>query len=57
MYKPYDLEERTYLFAKNCRIYINSLSKSTTNFKDGNSWRDHPVRLEQITLKRMKTWA
>lgn len=33
--KPYDLEERTFLFAKDCRNYIRSLSKTTSNIEDG----------------------
>jgi len=33
--KVYDLEERTYLFAKSCRICIAKLPKSTSNFEDG----------------------
>lgn len=35
MNKPYDLEERTFLFAKECRIYIGSLAKTTSNIEDG----------------------
>ncbi|TDE45498.1 four helix bundle protein [Flavobacterium rhamnosiphilum] len=35
MEKPYDLEERTFLFAKDCRIYIRTLSKITSNIEDG----------------------
>lgn len=35
MEKPYDLEERTFLFAKSCRIYIKTLSKITSNIEDG----------------------
>jgi four helix bundle protein len=35
MSKPYDLEERTFLFAKECRIYIRTLSKTTSNIEDG----------------------
>ncbi|WP_243233773.1 four helix bundle protein [Flavobacterium pectinovorum] len=35
MNKPYDLEERTFLFAKECRNYIKSLSKTTSNIEDG----------------------
>ena len=31
----YDLEERTYLFAKNCRDYIKKLPKNTTNIEYG----------------------
>ena len=33
--KPYDLEERTFLFAKECRNYIRMLSKTTSNIEDG----------------------
>jgi len=32
--KPYDLEERVFLFAKEVRIAIKSLPKSTANFED-----------------------
>lgn len=35
MNKPYDLEERTFLFAKECRNYIRMLSKTTSNIEDG----------------------
>lgn len=35
MIKPYDLEERTFLFAKECRNYIRTLSKTTSNIEDG----------------------
>jgi len=33
--KPFDLEERTFLFAKECRLYIRLLSKTTSNIEDG----------------------
>jgi len=32
--KVYDLEERTYLFAKNCRFLIQKLPKSISNIED-----------------------
>lgn len=32
--KLYDLEERTFVFAKNCREFIRKLPKNTTNFED-----------------------
>ena len=35
MSKPYNLEERTLLFAKECRIYIRSLPKNISNIEDG----------------------
>lgn len=35
MSKPYNLEERTFLFAKECRIYIRSLPKTISNIEDG----------------------
>lgn len=35
MNKPYNLQERTFLFAKECRIYIRSLAKTTSNIEDG----------------------
>jgi four helix bundle protein len=31
--KPYDLEERTFLFAKRCRDYIKKLPKTITNIE------------------------
>ena len=31
---PYNLEERTFLFAKNCRLLINSLPKTISNIED-----------------------
>lgn len=33
--KNYDLEERTYKFAKDCRNYFNKLSKTTANIEYG----------------------
>ncbi|MEA9413933.1 MULTISPECIES: four helix bundle protein [unclassified Flavobacterium] len=33
--KPYDLEERTFLFANECRTYIRTLPKTTSNIEDG----------------------
>ncbi|MGE5942886.1 MAG: four helix bundle protein [Flavobacteriales bacterium] len=33
--KIYDLEERTYIFAKNCRLLIQSLPKNLSNVEDG----------------------
>ncbi len=35
MEKPYDLEERTFLFAKECRMYIQKLPKTISNIEDG----------------------
>ncbi|MRX39187.1 four helix bundle protein [Flavobacterium sp. LC2016-23] len=35
MNKPYNLEERTFLFAKECRNYIRTLPKTTSNLEDG----------------------
>ncbi|WP_125718958.1 four helix bundle protein [Flavobacterium ustbae] len=35
MNKPFDLEERTFLFAKECRNYIKTLPKTTSNIEDG----------------------
>jgi four helix bundle protein len=34
MNKPYDLEERTFLFARDCRFYARLLSKTTSNIED-----------------------
>ncbi|GAB5563711.1 MAG: four helix bundle protein [Winogradskyella sp.] len=33
--KIYDLEQRTYLFAKSCRLKIQSLKKTISNIEDG----------------------
>ncbi|MGJ5642631.1 four helix bundle protein [Formosa sp. S-31] len=33
--KVYDLEQRTYLFAKNCRLVVHSLNKTISNSEDG----------------------
>ena len=33
--KVYDLEERTYLFAKNCRLLLRTLPKTLSNIEDG----------------------
>ncbi|MBU2591943.1 MAG: four helix bundle protein [Patescibacteria group bacterium] len=33
--KHYDLEERTYLFAKNCRDFVNKLPKTLANLEYG----------------------
>lgn len=33
--KKYDLEERTYLFAKNCRLKVLKLKKTISNIEDG----------------------
>lgn len=35
MSKPFDLEERTYLFAKDCRLYVSRLPKTISNIEDG----------------------
>ncbi len=32
--KVYDLEERTYLFARDCRFFVNKLSKTISNIED-----------------------
>lgn len=32
--KKYDLEERTFVFAKNVREFIRKLPKNTTNYED-----------------------
>jgi four helix bundle protein len=33
--KPFDLEERTYLFARDCRLYVKKLPKTISNLEDG----------------------
>lgn len=35
MNKTYDLEERTFQFAKECRFMVKSLKKSVENIEDG----------------------
>lgn len=35
MNKPFDLEERTFLFAKEYRIYVQKLPKTISNLEDG----------------------
>ena len=35
MSKPFDLEERTYLFASDCRFYVQKLPKTISNIEDG----------------------
>ena len=35
MSKPFDLEERTYLFARDCRFYVQKLPKTISNIEDG----------------------
>ncbi len=35
MNKPYDLEERTFQFAKEVRIFIKTLDKTIANIEDG----------------------
>ena len=35
MNKPFDLEERTYLFARDCRLYVKKLPKTISNLEDG----------------------
>ena len=33
--KKYDLEERTFLFAKNVKVYVDNLPRSITNIEIG----------------------
>lgn len=33
--KIYDLEERTYIFAKDCRLLVRKLDKTISNIEDG----------------------
>ena len=35
MKKTYDLEERTYQFAKNVRLFIKTIPKTIANIEDG----------------------
>lgn len=57
MEKPYDLEERTYLFAKNCRINVRKLPKTISTLEDGKQLVRSSGSLERITLKQMKNLA
>ncbi len=34
-YKIYDLEERTYVFARDCRLLVRDFSKTINNIEDG----------------------
>ena len=52
--RVYDLEERTYLFAKSCRVLIQKLSKSISNIEDGKQLVNLLVQLLLIILKPMK---
>ncbi|NCT18371.1 MAG: four helix bundle protein [Flavobacteriaceae bacterium CG_4_8_14_3_um_filter_34_10] len=33
--KIYDLEERSYIFAKNCRLVVSKLNRTISNIEDG----------------------
>lgn len=33
--KIYNLEERTFIFAKNCRLIVSKQAKTTSNIEDG----------------------
>lgn len=33
--KQFDLEDRTYIFARDCRNFVQKIPKHTTNFEDG----------------------
>lgn len=35
MLKPYNLEERTFEFARDCRLLISTLPKTVSNIEDG----------------------
>ena len=35
MNKTFDLEERTYLFARDCRLYIQKIPKTVSKIEDG----------------------
>lgn len=52
--KVYNLEERTYLFAKNCRILIGKLPKTISNIEDGKQLVRSSCSMQQIILKRTK---
>jgi hypothetical protein len=56
MEKPYDLEERTFLFAKSCRIYIRILSKTASNIEDAKQLVRSSGSVGATILKRMKNW-
>lgn len=38
--KRYDLEERTFIFARDCRSFVNKLPKTQSNFSDGSQLID-----------------
>jgi len=38
--KRYDLEERTFKFAQDCRIFVNNLPKTQANLSDGSQLID-----------------
>ena len=53
MAKQYDLEERTFLFAKDVRLFVNRIQKTIANIEDGKQVVRSSGSVERITLKRM----
>ena len=53
--KQYDLEERTFEFAKRIRAFVNKLSKTITNIEDGKQLTNASgsVGANYIILKQM----
>ena len=52
--KVYDLEERTYLFAKRVRAFVKTLPRSIGNFEDSKQLVRHRDRWVPTTLRRTK---
>ncbi len=52
--KPYDLEERTFLFAKDCRLYIKTLATTISNIEDGKQLVRSSGSVGANSLKQMK---
>jgi hypothetical protein len=51
--KPYDLEERTFQFAKASCGFVKQLPNTIENIEDVNQFVRAPARLEQTTSKPM----
>ena len=52
--KVYDLEERTHLFAKNCRLLLYTLPKTIANYQDSKQLIKSSGLQLQIISKLMK---
>ncbi len=53
MNKPYDLEERTFQFAKEVRIFIKTLDKTIANIEGGKQVVRSPGSVGLTILKQM----